>query len=310
MEISQLGSGWWLAPKKNQVPQGQRMFSVVLSGRNFLRTVFQPLRSWLISGCRSATQIALAALVLFFAVGAPAQTNTLSDAEIQGHKLAQQLCDAKPETNFTQTGFLKLQSKGGNTVKIQVSIEVIASPTVWHPANTTIYRAKLANGLTEELKIQRGVNPTVNYFHHIGSPDLDFIAWEQNFSFPGVGTESFAHSDFWLCDLGLEFFHWPAQKVLPKTPKMPSLKLGREYTLLESTNPNPPTNGYSRVLSWIDKESGGLLQAEAYDAKGEKLKEFWPKSASKVNGQWQVEEIQIRNVQTDSRTRLVFDLKK
>jgi hypothetical protein len=117
----------------------------------------------------------------------------------------------------------------------------------------------------------------------------------------------FAHSDFWLCDFGLEFFHWPAQKVLPKTT---NLKRGREYTLLESTNPNPATNGYSRVLSWIDKETGGILEAEAYDFNGKLLKDFAPKSFKKVNGQWELQEMEIRNVQTGSRTRLEFDLKK
>ena len=118
-------------------------------------------------------------------------------------------------------------------------------------------------------------------------------------------TAQFAHSDFWLCDLGLEFFHWPQQKVLPKTT---NLKRGRDYTFLESTHPNPPTNGYSRVLSWIDKETGGILAAEAYDANGKLLKEFEPKSFKKVNGQWELQEMEIRNVQTGSRTRLEFNL--
>ncbi len=115
----------------------------------------------------------------------------------------------------------------------------------------------------------------------------------------------FAGSDFWVADLGLEFFHWPAQKILPKTA---NLKRGRDYTLLESTNPNPSTNGYSRVLSWIDKETGGILEAEAYDASGKLLKEFAPKSFKKINGQWELQEMEIRNVQTGSRTRLEFDL--
>ena len=44
----------------------------------------------------------------------------------------------------------------------------------------------------------------------------------------------FANSDFWLGDLGLEFFHWPEQKILPKPT---NLVRGRDYTLLESTNP-------------------------------------------------------------------------
>jgi len=117
----------------------------------------------------------------------------------------------------------------------------------------------------------------------------------------------FAGSDFWICDLGLEFFHWPAQKVLPGSTQ---LKRGRAYMLLESTNPNPATNGYSRVLSWIDRESGGILEAEAYDFKGKLLKDFAPKSFKKVNGQWELQEMEIRNVQTGSRTRLEFDLKK
>ncbi len=117
---------------------------------------------------------------------------------------------------------------------------------------------------------------------------------------------SFA-GDFGCADLGLEFFHWPKQKILPKPT---NLVRGRDYTLLESTNPDPSTNGYSRMLSCIDKESGGILEAEAYDAHGELLKVFEPKSFKKVNGQWELQEMEIRNVQTGSRTRLEFDIKK
>jgi hypothetical protein len=79
--------------------------------------------------------------------------------------------------------------------------------------------------------------------------------------------------------------------------------------VLESTNPNPPTNGYSRVVTWIDNESLGIVQAKAYDAKGKLLKEFWPKDIKKVDGQWQVGSMEIDNVQTRSRTWLKFDLK-
>jgi hypothetical protein len=103
----------------------------------------------------------------------------------------------------------------------------------------------------------------------------------------------------------LEFFHWPQQKVLKR-----EMRRSRDCTVLESTNPNPSTDGYLRVVSWIDNESSGIVQAEAYDAKNKLLKEFAPKSFTKVNGQWQLQEMEIRNVQTGSRTRLEFDLKK
>ena len=115
----------------------------------------------------------------------------------------------------------------------------------------------------------------------------------------------FAGSDFWICDLGLEFFHWPEQKILKK-----EVKRSRGCTVLESTNPDPSTNGYSRVVSWIDNDGGGIVQAFAYDAQGKKLKEFYPNSVKKVNGQYQVSEMEMDNVQTGSRTRIEFDLKK
>ena len=88
------------------------------------------------------------------------------------------------------------------------------------------------------------------------------------------------------------------------------IKRSRGCTVLESTNPNPSTNSYSRVVSWIDNESGGIVQAEAYDSKNKLLKEFAPKSFKKIKGQWELQELEIRNVQTGSRTRLDFDLKK
>jgi hypothetical protein len=303
-EISQLRSGWIPAQNISQVPPGRRTFSIVPSGRGFLRTVFQPLRSWLLSGCRFATPLAMAALILFFAVGATAQTNALSDAEIQGRQLTQQLLEQRPATNFILTGSLSIRDEKGSHLDIPIKFKAIVTPTNWY----SVYQAFPTNGLNEELSITHNGNSPNKYFHHAGSgigrePEIE----DQSVIFPGKTDELFSYSDFSIGDLGLEFFHWPEQKVLPKTA---NLKRGREYTLLESTNPNPSTNGYSRVLTWIDKESGGILEAEAYDFNGKLLKDFAPKSFKKVNGQWQLQEMEIRNVQTGSRTRLEFDLEK
>jgi hypothetical protein len=309
-EISQLRSGWCLARIIFQVLKGRRMFSTVPSGRIFLRTVFQPLRSWLISGCRFATPFALTTLVLFLAVGATAQTNTLSNAEIQGRKLAQQLCDARPAEDLTNFALIAIRNANGTT-NIPIKIETIVTVTNW--LNVYEYQSlwpnvyeHRTNEVTEQFIIE-----------HDGTNANQYITTASDGRGRGMGRftpdeilafrMSLVNSDFGFCDLGLEFFHWPAQKVLPKTT---NLKRGRDYTLLESTNPNPPTNGYSRVLSWIDKESGGILEAEAYDAAGKLLKVFEPKSFKKVNGQWELQEMEIDNVQTGSRTRLEFDLKK
>ncbi len=115
----------------------------------------------------------------------------------------------------------------------------------------------------------------------------------------------FAGSDFWLCDLGLEFFHWPQQKVLKK-----EFHRQCSCTVLESTNPNPSTNSYSRVVCWIDEDSLGIVEAYAYDTKGNKLKNFYPKNFEKVNGQYQLQSMVMENAQTGSKSVMEFELDK
>ena len=62
------------------------------------------------------------------------------------------------------------------------------------------------------------------------------------------------------------------------------------------------------MVSWIDNETLGIVHAEAYDADGRMLKVFDPKSFKKVNGQWELQDMEIRNVQTKSRSSIKFDL--
>lgn len=280
----------------------------------------------------------LAALVLFLALGARAETtNDSVGAIIQGRKLALQLLEQRPSENFTQTGVLKIRDAKGHTTELPIKCEVLVTITNWQ----SIYEV-LQTNVMEKLIVTHFNSPRQplgDDFPDVGTPKSESgfpdslsnqgryitrlnvlsLGTPNRYSYQGVENGlvikeliqgrliPFARSDFWQCDLGLEFFHWPAQKILPKST---NLKRGREYTLLESTNPNPTTNGYSRVLSWIDKESGGILEAEAYDFNGKLLKDFAPKSFKKVNGQWELQEMEIRNVQTGSRTRLEFDLKK
>ncbi|MGA2281864.1 MAG: outer membrane lipoprotein-sorting protein [Verrucomicrobiota bacterium] len=248
----------------------------------------------------SAALPLLAAMSLLAAIGAAAATNELSDAEIQGRQLARQLLEQYPATNFAQTGVLKIRDSKGNRSENPVKCEVITTTTNW----LSVYDA-----------MDRATNRVIlKIIHHGGSPNDYYLAEakvadeciEKAITFGGEQTMvPFAGSDFWVADLGLEFFHWPQQNVLKKETKR-----SRGCTVLQSTNPNPTTNGYLRVVSWIDSESGGIVQAEAYDFKNKLLKEFAPKSFKKMNGQWELQEMEIRNVQTGSHTRLEFDLKK
>src|SRR5207302_8872399 len=102
----------------------------------------------------------------------------------------------------------------------------------------------------------------------------------------------FAGSDFWVADLGLEFLHWPDQRVLRK-----ELRRSQSCAVLESINPNPSSHGYSRVVSWIDlDEPHGIIHADAYDAQRKLVKVFDPKKIEKVRGEWQLASMEIRTL--------------
>jgi len=247
----------------------------------------------------------LAAVILFFAVRAVAQTtNTLSDAEVQGRQLAQKLLDERPAENFTNTGVLQIRNGNGKNTKLYLTV----TTTVNTDDYLVNYEARTnSNGQQIEwLKVIKSAgHPAIYYSSQHHKDWIESSVFDASLLRGGQTMVPFASSDFWIADLGLEFFHWPQQKVLKR-----EIKRSRGCTVLESTNPDPSTNGYARVVSWIDSESGGIVQAEAYDFKNKLLKEFAPKSFQKVNGQWELQEMEIYNDQTGSRTRLDFDLKK
>lgn len=270
-----------------------------ISGSEGTMEISQLRSGWLISHCRFATQMALSAMTLFLALGAVAQTtNNLSNAEIHGQRLAQQLCDQKPETNLVQTGILQI--RGLRYVELPIEFQAHVNPDGWYGIYQTTSESNRV-----KLIVAHALDKPNHYVLFTNLPPLNQQFDQIAAALPNSElVEPFANSDFWLCDLGLEFFHWPDQKILRGETMR-----GVFCKVLESTNPHPPTNGYSRVVSWIDNESLGIVQAKAYDAKGKLLKEFYPKDIKKVAGQWQVGSMEIDNVQTRSRTFLKFDLK-
>jgi hypothetical protein len=255
--------------------------------------------------------LAAVATMIFFAVGAMAETtNDLSDAQVEGRALAQEILGQRPETNSTLTGLLKIRDSKGTRTEMPMKFEIVVTTTNWQSIYVFVGTNGLGdtndiNGVSLKITHANGQSNWYSWSYYnsdnlgrimnvMGEIEWSGTRWTQQF--PG---------DFLAMDFGLEFFQWPEQKVLKH-----EMKRGRSCEVLESTNPNPSMNGYSRVVSWIDEDSGGIVHAEAYDFKNKLLKEFDPKSFKKVNGQWQLQEMEISNVQTGSRSRIEFDLNK
>ncbi len=113
-----------------------------------------------------------------------------------------------------------------------------------------------------------------------------------------------AGSSFSVADFGMEFLHWPSQTVL-KTQRRKS----RLCHVLESRNPKPAKGEYHRVVSWVDKKTGGILLADIYTTETKPVKQFSVKGLTKKDSRWQVDEMEMRDTKTRFRSQLQFHLK-
>lgn len=263
------------------------------------------------------------ALVLFVVIGSQAEmTNALSDAEVQGRELAGKIRNQWPVDNQTNHAILVIRDSMGNRKNLALQCVVTVADGIWknlyqydktNILDGTISGEKLLVSHRAGLLNSYGLETFSGNRPKSIAPNTSGVIEEQQnhvvSTFLVLSEDRlnrpFAGSDFWICDLGLEFFQWPTQKLLKK-----EIHRSCACTVLESTNPNPTTNGYSRVVSWIENDSLGVVEAYAYDFNGKKLKNFYPKDIKKVNGQWQVQTLVMENLQTGSKSRIEFDLKK
>lgn len=205
-----------------------------------------------------------------------------------GANLARDIRSARPESSFTNTGKMFIRLSRKQKWEVNYTCRVIVTATNW----TSFYSAVRSNSPLPGFSVEH-------------RPDAESVFRDDagNILSPAQINAPFAGSDFWLTDLGLDFFYWPAQRIVKW-----EMKRSFGCKVLESKNPNPTASNYSRVISWIHEDTGAIIQAEAYDSRGKLLKEFRPTETEKVNGQRQLKEMEMENTQTGSTTRLEFNL--
>ena len=116
-------------------------------------------------------------------------------------------------------------------------------------------------------------------------------------------NEIFAGSDFTLGDLGLEFLQWPNQQVIGRASR-----LRETCNILLSKPAKVLPGGYSHVKCWVEIHNRALLCVEAYRGT-KRVKLFQAKSFKKLEGEWQLRELELRNDVSDARTQIQFDLR-
>ncbi len=212
-----------------------------------------------------------------------------------GRALAADLRALQPRESVTNSAALRMRDAKGRRNALRVEFRTVIAADTW----ASWYIASNTNGHTATLVVHHTTGQPVRYLVRTGAgatKPLTALAGDDT-------MHPFADSDYWFADLGLEFFQWPEQRVIKK-----ELRSGEACRVLESVNPKPVPGAYRRVVTWIDNDTLGIVHADAYDFDNKLLKEFAPKKFRKVNGQWQLEEMEIRNEQTDTRTSIIFDL--
>ena len=219
-------------------------------------------------------------------------------ARLEGRALANSIVSQKPIEGNTLIGKLTIRPSSGKRTEIPIKFQTLVTATNWQ--NLYLMHDMVRNRAALLTVIHAPPKPNVFVLATVagtgGSEEVTQLMGNQ-------AMIPFAGSDFWVIDLGLEFFHWPVQRVTAK-----EFASGMACRVLESLNPNPAPGAYRRVVSWVDIETLGIVKAEAYDANDRMLKTFTPKKFKKIAGRWQLKEMEIFNKRADSKTTIAFDL--
>jgi hypothetical protein len=214
----------------------------------------------------------------------------------EGKALVEELLGRAPSENSELLGTLLIRPEHGPLREIPVKWNVKVVPGGWQD----IYQTQTSADIPPQLLVVQHAEHKPNQYL-FASKTNDAPALPKPISSREI-YQPFASSDFWICDLGLEFLHWPSQHIIKK-----EMRKGRSCRVVESTNPQPGDAAYSRVLSWIDLETDGIVRAEGYDRENKLIKDFSIKRVKKVEGRMQLKEMEITDEKSDSRTTLNFN---
>jgi len=219
-----------------------------------------------------------------------------------GRQLAAKLRANQPAEDSHWDGTLQIKSKDRKKLSIPVTCQTQTTTSNW----TVTYTTTETNGIgTKKLVVIHAGEAPNQYFYARAAAGA--ALGEPKPISPIEADVALGGSDFWLSDLGFEFYHWPEQRV---RKDLGSIHRSRGVHVLESVNPHPMPGGYGRVVTFIDKESEAPIEATAYAADGKtKLKEFSLGAVTKIKDHYELKDMEISNRKTGSTTTLLFDLK-
>lgn len=102
-------------------------------------------------------------------------------------------------------------------------------------------------------------------------------------------SESVRGTDINFEDLSMRFLYWPGAKIIGED----SMSFQKCWQVRVT---NPDGRGpYGTVDAWVAKNSGAMMQMEAYDAKGKKMKQFKVRKGQKFKGAYILKQMRVES---------------
>ncbi len=218
-----------------------------------------------------------------------------------GLALAEDLRSAKPPEDLEVQGLIRFRDPDGRRHRAPLRYRIEVRGAGWR----SIYETPGEGPLKPETLVVVCSSNAPNRYEVAPAAAPGAPAGSPTVLVGDDAMVPFAGSDFWLADLGREFLWWPQQRIVEEAKI--KMRKGRPCKVLESRNPQPNPKGYTRVRSWIDTKTGGIIMAEAYGPDGKLMKEFEIGGLTKVNGVWELKNMEMLNDRTDSQT--IFEFK-
>jgi hypothetical protein len=236
---------------------------------------------------------------LICAMSLPCAGFLLADSAKDGQALAAELRRARPPEPIEVQGVIRRRDSEGHRHNAPFHYRLMLGSNAWF----SVYDTPGGAGVDAQKLTIRHAEDTPNEYRLETTP----AGGGETVTITLSGLTAmipFAGSSFWLADLGLDYLHWPEHRIVEEARIR--MRKGRPCRVLESRNPDPAALGYTRVLSWIDRETGKPILAEAYAPDGKLLKEFEVGGVTKVEGVWELKNLEMRDLREDSRTVLEF----
>ncbi len=237
-------------------------------------------------------------LALSFFLGALTGNKTHAETS-PGQRLANEMRQTQLLNYERISGTLRTKGRRGKRSAVALTLQTALVDGQWQSIFRTV---DPQTSDIIELTIVRGPDQAPRYFTAQGQNGALKTGIELA---RGQVMTPLSESEFWVADLGLEFFYWPSQTIL-QDAKI-KMRKGISCFVLESRREDQDAIGYSRVRSWISRDHGGLIYAEAYGVDGKKIKTFEVSDVEKIDGVWKLKELRIRNEKARSTTELEFN---